>query len=87
MPPGSPAPSAAILETGEITLAPGATFSFDWAFLGNDTLPGDFGLFYLKDADGNIVFSEGLAQIGTAAGSRSPLGPAAGQRPPAVCWV
>ena len=64
---GQSGTTGGILETGEITLAPGATFSFDWAFLGNDTLPGDFGLFYLKDADGNIVFSEGLAQIGTSA--------------------
>ena len=63
---GQSGTTGGILETG-ITLAPGATFSFDWAFLGNDTLPGDFGLFYLKDTSGNIVFSEGLAQIGTAA--------------------
>ena len=63
---GQSGTTGGILETG-ITLAAGATFSFDWAFLGNDTLPGDFGLFYLKDASGNIVFSEGLAQIGTAA--------------------
>jgi len=55
-----------ILET-EITLAAGATFSFDWAFLGNDFSPwNDFALFYLKDqTSGAIVFSEGLAQIGS----------------------
>ena len=55
-----------ILETA-ITLTPGATFSFDWAFLGSDFSPwNDFALFYLKDQSGDIVFSEGLAQIGSA---------------------
>jgi len=55
-----------ILETA-ITLGAGGTFSFDWAFLGNDFSPwNDFALFYLKDQNGNIVFSEGLAQIGSA---------------------
>jgi len=55
-----------ILETA-ITLGAGAKFSFDWAFLGNDSSPwNDFALFYLKDQSGNIVFSEGLAQIGSA---------------------
>lgn len=63
---GDPGTTGGILET-EITLAAGALFSFDWAFLAGDTLPGDFALFYLKDEEGNIVFSEGLAQIGTAA--------------------
>ena len=55
-----------ILETA-ITLNPGAPFSFDWAFLGNDFSPwNDFALFYLKDqTSGAIVFSEGLAQIGS----------------------
>jgi len=55
-----------MLETG-ITLAPGEQFSFDWAFLGNDFSPwNDFARFYLKDLDGGaIVFSEGLAQIGS----------------------
>ena len=54
-----------ILET-EITLGAGAQFSFDWAFLGNDFSPwNDFALFYLKGQNG-IVFSEGLAQIGSA---------------------
>jgi hypothetical protein len=55
-----------ILETA-ITLGAGATFSFDWAFLGSDFIPwNDFALFYLKDTNGAIVFSEGLAQIGSA---------------------
>jgi len=63
---GQSGTTGGILET-EVTLAAGAAFSFDWAFLGNDTLPGDFALFYLKDTSGNIVFSEGLVQIGTAA--------------------
>jgi hypothetical protein len=55
-----------ILETA-ITLNPGAHFSFDWAFLGNDFSPwNDFARFYLKDANGGMVFSEGLAQIGSA---------------------
>ena len=55
-----------ILETG-ITLGAVAPFSFDWAFLGNDFSPwNDFALFYLKDQSGAIVFSEGLAQIGSA---------------------
>jgi hypothetical protein len=55
-----------ILETALI-LTPGTTFSFDWAFLGNDFSPwNDFALFYMKDQSGNIVFLEGLAQIGSA---------------------
>ena len=55
-----------ILETA-ITLAPGEKFSFDWAFLGNDSSPyNDFSLFYLKDPhSGAIVFIELLAQIGS----------------------
>jgi hypothetical protein len=54
-----------ILET-VLTLTPGTTFSFDWAFLGSDFSPwDDFSLFYLKDQSGNMVFSEGLAQIGS----------------------
>jgi hypothetical protein len=49
----------------EITLAAGAAFSFDWAFLAGDMSPwNDFALFYLKDQNG-IVFSTGLAQIGS----------------------
>jgi hypothetical protein len=55
-----------ILETALI-LTPGTTLSFDWAFLGSDFSPwNDFALFYLKDQSGNIVFFEGLAQIGSA---------------------
>lgn len=55
-----------ILETALI-LTPGTTFSFDWAFLGSDFSPwNDFALFYMKDQSGNIVFLDGLAQIGSA---------------------
>jgi hypothetical protein len=56
-----------IMETA-ITLGPGDSFSLDWAFLGNDLSPwDDFALFYLKDPDsGAVIFSEGLAQIGSA---------------------
>jgi hypothetical protein len=55
-----------ILETS-LTLTPGTTFSFDWAFLGNDFSPwNDFALFYLKDQNGNLVITEGLAQISSA---------------------
>ena len=54
-----------ILETA-ISLTPGAKFSFDWAFLAGDMSPwNDFARFYLKDQSGAIVFSEGLAQIGS----------------------
>jgi hypothetical protein len=50
-----------------ITLSAGASFSFDWAFLASDTIPwDDFSLFYLKNQSGAMVFSTGLAQIGTA---------------------
>ena len=51
-----------IIETA-IALSPGTQFSFDWAFLANDSF-NDFALFYLKDNNGAIVFSEGLAQVG-----------------------
>jgi hypothetical protein len=52
-----------ILET-TISLPPGGKFTFDWAFLAGDQSPyNDFALFYLKDAEGQIVFSDGLAQI------------------------
>ena len=52
----------------DITLDDTGTFSFDWAFLGNDQSPwNDFVLFYLKDSNsGAIVFSVVLAQIGSA---------------------
>ena len=55
-----------MLET-EIALTPGEQFSFNWAFLGNDFTPlNDFARFYLKDpTSGAIIFSEGLAQIGS----------------------
>jgi PEP-CTERM motif len=63
---GQPGTVGSILETA-ITLNPAAHFSFDWAFLAGDMSPwNDFALFYLKDAHGGIVFSEGLAQIGSA---------------------
>jgi hypothetical protein len=54
-----------ILET-DLILGPGEKFSFDWAFLGNDSRPwNDFALFYLKDPTSDaIVFTEGLAQVG-----------------------
>jgi len=59
-----PGTSGSILETA-ITLAPGSRFTFDWAFLGGDLRPwNDFALFYLKDAKGKIVYTDGLAQIG-----------------------
>jgi len=56
-----------ILETS-ISLPPGSRFTFNWAFLAGDQSPwNDFALFYLKDTNGKVVFSEGLAQIGAAA--------------------
>jgi hypothetical protein len=57
-----PGTIGSIMETA-VALNTGAQFSFDWAFLANDSY-NDFALFYLKDNNGNIVFSEGLAQIG-----------------------
>jgi len=56
----------AIMETN-IILNPGEEFSFDWAFLGNDSSPwGDFALFYLKDPKrGVLISADGLAQIGS----------------------
>ncbi|MCK9374630.1 MAG: PEP-CTERM sorting domain-containing protein [Syntrophobacterales bacterium] len=54
-----------IMET-PVALSTGAQFSFDWAFLANDSY-NDFALFYLKDNYGNIVFSDGLAQVGSPA--------------------
>lgn len=54
-----------ILETA-ISLGPGESFSFDWAFLGRDFSPwNDFSLFYLKDSQGDLAFFDGLGQIGT----------------------
>lgn len=67
-----------ILETA-ISLPSGAKFTFDWAFLAGDQSPyNDFALFYLKDAQGQIVFSDGLAQIGPV----SPL-----PTPPAIIGI
>ena len=61
-----------ILETS-ISLPPESRFTFNWAFLAGDQSPwNDFALFYLKDANGKVVFSEGLAQIGAAPVSVSP---------------
>ena len=63
---GQSGTTGSILERG-VTLAAGASFSFDWAFLGQDIIPwDDFSLFYLKNQSGAIVFSTGLAQIGNA---------------------
>ncbi|MCX5891843.1 MAG: hypothetical protein NTW80_02535 [Deltaproteobacteria bacterium] len=57
--------TGSILETA-VSLPSGSSFTFDWAFLAGDLSPwNDFALFYLKDSQGNIVFSDGLAQIGT----------------------
>jgi hypothetical protein len=56
--------TGSILETA-VSLPPGSSFTFNWAFLAGDLSPwNDFALFYLKDNHGNIVFSNGLAQIG-----------------------
>lgn len=64
--------TGSILETS-ISLLPGSRFTFNWAFLAGDQSPwNDFALFYLKDANGKVVFSEGLAQIGKAPVSVSP---------------
>ncbi len=58
--------NGSILETA-ISLAPGELFSFNWAFLGNDFSPwNDFSLFYLRNQNGDIVFTDGLGQIGSA---------------------
>ncbi len=56
--------TGSILETA-VSVPPGSNFTFSWAFLAGDLSPwNDFALFYLKDNAGNIVFSDGLAQIG-----------------------
>ena len=61
-----------ILETS-ISLPPESRFTFNWAFLAGDQSPwNDFALFYLKDTNGKVVFSEGLAQIGAAPAPVSP---------------
>ncbi|HEY9073025.1 MAG TPA: hypothetical protein VIN67_02735 [Desulfobaccales bacterium] len=53
-----------ILETS-ISLPAGGKFTFDWAFLAGDQSPyNDFALFYLKDAQGQRIFPDGLVQIG-----------------------
>lgn len=64
-----PGTTGSILETS-ISLPPGSKFTFNWAFLAGDQSPwNDFALFYLKDVNGKIVFSEGLAQIGKPPGA------------------
>lgn len=69
---GQAGTSGCILETS-ISLPPESRFTFNWAFLAGDQSPwNDFALFYLKDTEGKIVFSEGLAQIGAAPASVSP---------------
>jgi hypothetical protein len=69
---GQPGTVGSILETA-ISLAPGELFSFNWAFLGNDVSPfNDFSLFYLKDQNGVLVFSDGLAQIGSPSAVPTP---------------
>jgi hypothetical protein len=61
---GQAGTSGSVLET-DISLIPGEIFSFDWAFLARDFSPwNDFSLFYLKDDQGIMVFSQGLGQIG-----------------------
>ena len=66
--------TGSILETA-VSFPPGSSFTFDWAFLAGDLSPwNDFALFYLKDSDGNIIFSDGLAQIG-AIPEAAPLPP------------
>ena len=61
-----------ILET-PISLPPESRFTFNWAFLAGDQSPwNDFALFYLKDTNGKVVFSKGLAQIGAAPALVSP---------------
>ncbi len=61
--------SGSILETS-VSLPPGSQFTFNWAFLAGDQSPwDDFALFYLKDSNGKIVFSDGLAQIGKPPGA------------------
>ena len=57
--------TGSILETA-VSLSPGSSFTFNWAFLAGDLTPwNDFALFYLKDNHGKVVFSDGLAQIGS----------------------
>lgn len=64
--------TGSILETS-ISLPPESRFTFNWAFLAGDQSPwNDFALFYLKDTNGKVVFSAGLAQIGAAPVSVSP---------------
>jgi hypothetical protein len=76
-----------ILETAFI-LTSGTTFSFDWVFLGGDYSPwNDFALFYMRDQSSNIVFLEGLAQIGSAPAVPLPSTLCCWAVAFAVCWV
>jgi len=60
---GNPGYNGSTLET-PISLGSNASFSFWWAFLTTDYDPyQDFSLFYLKDGDGTIVYTEGLGQL------------------------
>jgi hypothetical protein len=73
---GSPAMHGSILET-PISLAPNESFTFDWAFLAFAyTDSEDFAKFFLRDSEGNIVFQDGLAQMGPGP-STVPLPPTA----------
>ncbi len=64
-----PGTTGSILETS-ISLPPCGKFTFTWAFLAGDRSPwNDFALFYLKDENGEVVFADGLAQIGSPAAS------------------
>ncbi len=63
-----PGYNGSILET-QIDVKAGETFSFNWAFITWDTPTNstpvgyDFALFYLKDGQGNIIETHGLAQV------------------------
>jgi hypothetical protein len=62
---GSPGTNGSILETA-ISLTNGQSFTFDWTFNAGDEIQyaKDFSLFYLKDSEGGIVYSDGLGQLG-----------------------
>lgn len=64
-----PGYNGSILETEINNIAGGQTFSFNWAFITWDTPTNstpvgyDFALFYLKDDQGQIIDTQGLAQV------------------------
>lgn len=63
---GNPGTNGSILETA-ISLASGDKFTFDWTFNAGDYVfygYEDFSRFYLKDSEGDIVYSDGLGQLG-----------------------